>query len=371
MLTMIKIENFRGFGRFTLRLGPKQLIMGPSGSGKTTVFEVLGMLRDFIIRGFAADDVFKLENRTRWLESKTQTFELETTFNGSKSWYRLIIELSGPTGRSHVAEELLEQDGKILLLFDKGNVRLAGKKSVTYDLDSQRSALATLSPKHETKALAAFKAWLEGVYCLRPNPRVMTARSEKEDAYLESDGSNFASSYRHQVQEDTTGTAALQAALKEVIEQFVSLDAAKAGQNVRVLTARMRRSLQRKNSRSEFDLSFSELSDGERQLVFLYFVATCIVPYASLVLIDEADNYLPLSEIQPWLNAIEESVDKRRVQLLLISHHPELLNQWATAYGLRFDRNDKGEVTAERFCPQNTNGALTASELVARGWDNE
>jgi ABC-type glutathione transport system ATPase component len=199
----------------------------------------------------------------------------------------------------------------------------------------------------------------------------MTARAEKEESFLESNGRNFAGFYRHWVQEDAAASADLQKVLKQVIERFGSLDAVWAGQSVRILTAKMRHSLPQATGRSEFDLSFSEFSDGERQLIFLYFVAMCIVPHASTIIIDEADNYLPLAEIQPWLNTIDETVEGNGAQLLLVSHHPELLDQWATAYGIRFDRNEKGAVTAVPFSAQSQNGALTPSELVARGWDNE
>jgi ABC-type lipoprotein export system ATPase subunit len=371
MLTRVHIENFRGFDSFDLQLGPKHLIMGPSGSGKTTLFNVIALLLDFVQRGFVADDVFKLGDRTRWLSSEQQTFEMEMSLNGSVYLYKLTI--GGPKERPHVVEELLQMDGKNLFLFTNGEVRLYNdnhEPTFAYGFDKHRSGLQTVNPMRENK-LTAFRNWFGRVCCLRSDPRVMSARAETEELSLETDASNFAAFYRNLSQEDAARTAALQVALKDVIDRFISLDALSAGQNVRILTAKMRRLVPQAGARSEFDLSFSELSDGEKQLIFLYFVATCIAPSASMIFLDEPDNYLPLAEIQPWLGTIEEAVEKNGTQLLLISHHPELLDQWATAYGIRFDRNEKGAAIASPFSGRSENGALTPSELIARGWDHE
>jgi ABC-type lipoprotein export system ATPase subunit len=372
MLTRVHIENFRGFDNFDLQLGPKHLIMGPSGSGKTTLFDVIALLLDFVGRGFVADDVFGLKNWTRWLSLEHQTFELEMSLNKSVYLYKLII--GGPKERPHVVVEHLQMDGKNLFLFTKGEVRLYDdnhEPTFAYGFDSRRSGLQTVNPTPENKKLTAFRNWFGRICCLRADPRVMSERAEKEELSLETDGSNFAAFYRSRAQEDAAGFAALQVALKDVIDRLVSLDALSAGQNVRILTAKMKRMVPQAGARSEFDLSLLELSDGEKQLIFLYFVATCIAPSASMVFLDEPDNYLPLAEIQPWLNTIEEAVEKNGTQLLLISHHPELLDQWATAYGIRFDRDEKGAVIASPFSGHSENGALIPSELIARGWDHE
>jgi hypothetical protein len=77
-----------------------------------------------------------------------------------------------------------------------------------------------------------------------------------------------------------------------------------------------------------------------------------------------------LREIQPWLLAAEEAVDDSKGQLILISHHPEILNQWAQEYGLRFFREENGHVRTEKF-KTDPDGLLQPSELIARGWENE
>jgi ATPase subunit of ABC transporter with duplicated ATPase domains len=87
------------------------------------------------------------------------------------------------------------------------------------------------------------------------------------------------------------------------------------------------------------------------------------------VFIDEPDNFVSLREIQPWLLAAEEAVEDHHGQLILISHHPEILNQWAQEYGLRFFREDNGHVRTEKF-RTDPDGNLQPSELIARGQED-
>jgi len=69
-----------------------------------------------------------------------------------------------------------------------------------------------------------------------------------------------------------------------------------------------------------------------------------------------------------WVNAAAaDAVDSARSQLLLISHHPEFLNQWLPEYGIEFVREDAGPVRIKPFEP--VDSALTPAELVARGWE--
>jgi ATPase subunit of ABC transporter with duplicated ATPase domains len=87
------------------------------------------------------------------------------------------------------------------------------------------------------------------------------------------------------------------------------------------------------------------------------------------VVLDEPDNFVSLREIQPWLNAVSDAVEEGNGQILLISHHPELINQWAPNSGVRFVRDGIGPVRVEEFRGE-PESALSPAELVARGWEN-
>jgi ATPase subunit of ABC transporter with duplicated ATPase domains len=114
--------------------------------------------------------------------------------------------------------------------------------------------------------------------------------------------------------------------------------------------------------------SISELSDGQRCLIVLYMILHFTINRGDTVFIDEPDNYIALREIQPWLLAAEEAVEEHHGQLILISHHPETLNQWALDCGLRFYREENGFVRTEKFKPD-PDGTLQPAELIARGWE--
>ncbi len=88
------------------------------------------------------------------------------------------------------------------------------------------------------------------------------------------------------------------------------------------------------------------------------------------IILDEPDNFISLREIQPWLAAVDDAIESGHGQLLLISHHPELINQWAPDYGVRFVRESGGpiRVQPEPFSGRPDSG-LTPAELLSRGWD--
>jgi ATPase subunit of ABC transporter with duplicated ATPase domains len=116
--------------------------------------------------------------------------------------------------------------------------------------------------------------------------------------------------------------------------------------------------------------AISELSDGQRCLTALYMILHFLIARSHTVFIDEPDNFIALREIQPWLLEAEEAVEDHNGQLILISHHPEILNQWAARHGLLFIREDNGYVRTEKF-KADPNGNLQPAELIARGWEDE
>jgi hypothetical protein len=85
-------------------------------------------------------------------------------------------------------------------------------------------------------------------------------------------------------------------------------------------------------------------------------------------MIDEPENFISLAEIQPWLMKVTDMVEERKGQVLLFSHHPELINQWAANHGVQFVRDGVGPVHVEPFAA-NEYTTLAPAEVVARGWE--
>jgi ABC-type glutathione transport system ATPase component len=90
----------------------------------------------------------------------------------------------------------------------------------------------------------------------------------------------------------------------------------------------------------------------------------------ALFCIDEPDNYVALKEIQPWLQEIEALTEETQAQVLIISHHPEIINYFAPAI-VRFYRQKGGPVRVAPFQINDANEGLLPAEIVARGWEDE
>jgi len=120
--------------------------------------------------------------------------------------------------------------------------------------------------------------------------------------------------------------------------------------------------------RNSVSYSIAELSEGQRYLIALYMILHFLIDRGDTVFLDEPDNFISLREVQPWLVAAEEAVEDHNGQLILISHHPETLNRWASEYGLRFFREENGHVRTEKF-KLGQDGKLQPAEVIARGWE--
>lgn len=366
MLTRVYIDNFSCFVNFEYRPGRKQLIMGRNGSGKSTLLHALLFVRQFAVRGDRADDLFGLSRRTLWLNQPQQTLEIEAQLERGSYVYRLVVEPWGDPPRTRVAVETVSLNERPIFKFEGGDVRFYGdrpEQRVTYPLDWHRSALATM-PTRDNSALTRFKHWLSGLLCFRINPFQMGLRAEAEDLAPNVNLSNIASWYRHLVLTHPKENAAFLESLRAVLDDFSFLGLEPVGENVRLLFAEF---IER--SGKSVKLYFHELSDGQRCLICLYAILHFVLARGSTVIVDEPDNFVSLREIQPWLMTVADLAERGQGQILLISHHPELINQWAPDCGVQFVREGVGPVRVDPFHgdPQSS---LSPAELIARGWES-
>jgi hypothetical protein len=73
-----------------------------------------------------------------------------------------------------------------------------------------------------------------------------------------------------------------------------------------------------------------------------------------------------LPEIQPWLNKLYDECDDRNLQVLLVSHHPKIINFLANESGYWF--NIENQLTRVQKISLENKNALSIAELVERGW---
>jgi energy-coupling factor transporter ATP-binding protein EcfA2 len=363
LIERVLIDNFRCFVNFEWKPGQLALLMGANGSGKTSVADVVWSLRTIICEESDIRREFSFNSRTRWDKRTAQSFGLDVRRPAGLYKYRLIVDhREDEPSKPRVQLESLHLDDQLLFEFSNGEIqyfRDSGQPGPVIPGRVARSGLGGVGPGKENKKLMEFKRWLtEDVWWFRPDPRAMSQHTDEEADGLDGNLSNFASWYASWLATDLSGVLAYTQAIRAVFPGFESLQ---VGKNAPTLQAKFEVGGQK------FTVDFSELSDGQRQLLALYLLRYAVVQPGRLIFFDEPDNYVALREIQPWLTELlDQALQEGGPQLWIISHHPEVLNQLAPSYGALFLRPNGGPARVEVF---SGDGALSAAELVARGWE--
>ncbi|MGO8814639.1 MAG: AAA family ATPase [Terriglobia bacterium] len=369
MLTRLYVTNYRCLVNFEFKPSNKQLIIGRNGTGKSTVFDVLALLREVVVHDALFERNLGGDTRTRWQDVAEQQFELDVRGNGGDYRYTLVVADMGRPPYPLVKQETLDYDGKPLFRFQEGKITQFDDDHKTtpnlpFDFPRGRSGLVTVDgERKDSTKLTWFKRWLGRVQQVQINPWAMSARSEHESNRLSKDMSNFADWYRSLLLEEGNIVIEAKKGLFEDMPGLQALNLKEAGLGVRILQAAMRGP-----NREAIDLPFSEVSEGQRALIALYMLVYCALTPDRTLLIDEPDNFIALAEIQPWLMKLLDRVDETNGQVILVSHHPELLDQLASQGGVLLDRPNGGETRVRPFEPSNDSG-LKASEIIARGWE--
>jgi len=112
---------------------------------------------------------------------------------------------------------------------------------------------------------------------------------------------------------------------------------------------------------------FEQLSDGQRVMIVLYSLLLGLQDMGHTVFIDEPENYVSLPEIQPWLMELSDACGGSFPQVVVISHHPELINYFGPECGKWIERDPLGPTRVKKL-PEQIDKGLKLSEQIARGW---
>jgi len=370
MLTRLFCDNYKCLVNFEFKPTPMQLLMGRNGSGKSTVFEILALLRDFAVRGDPCEDRLLGTTRTRWQDLPVQRFELDVSGNGGIYNYELVVDEWGKPLLPRIRKEKVTFNGNPLYLFENGVVHLHNDQfedRAQFPIFPKRSYLYEIESRPENAKLMWFKNWLDHVTVVQVDPKAMKrSQAQREAVYPAPDLSNFAEWYRHLRQDNSAGTDALRVSLQEIVDGFEGLDLKGPQNGTKELHVSVRTGMGGKPN----GFTFSELSDGQRSLVGLYTLLHCALVEHSTLCIDEPDNFIALSEIQPWLLLLIDRAEETSSQIMIASHHPEFLNQLASRNGVVIERSNAGPTLPPRAFELQNDTTLTAAEIVARGWNN-
>ncbi|MEO6194045.1 MAG: ATP-binding protein [Thermoanaerobaculia bacterium] len=364
MLKRIFADNFRALVNFEFRPGQLSLLLGGNGSGKTSVFDVLGNLRDLIVLGRSTSELFAF-TRTRWDTRDVQRFELDV--QGSGGTYRYALEIQHPAealGKPFIRSEQVTLDGALLYRFSAGEVQLYRddqSAGPVFPFRPDQSFLPNLDPSvaKQMSQLTGFKEFMAKLWRVQPNPFAVEPAAKQDDIFLARDGSNFASFFSYLNSERPEARTELESRLSDALPGFRNLLFRRVG-DAKLLLASFS-----VEERPAAEYLLSELSEGQRVLAVLYAVACGLVLPGAVLCFDEPDNFVSLSEIQPWLQFLRDALETRGGQAIIISHHPEVMDYLAQDSLWWFER-PSGPVIA-RPLEADISSPLKLSELIARG----
>ncbi len=363
MLKRIYIDNFRCFVNFEYKPERKQLLLGANGSGKSSLLEAVRLLKEFI-KG--RDIPFTQSSRTRWQDRPLQVFEIEAEIHGKLFVYRAEIRYSSKSSVPLVSMERLTVDWVLSFELVDGEMRSSFEgKELSSFLRGEATESSLQLASYGNPLVYQFVKWMDTVHCFKIDA-YETKMEETADAaciYPDYEMEYMASWYRRLVEADPDGNDVYRAAMREVLAGFLNLRFSSEDDGVKKLRADFTSPAQGKMT-----FSLHELSDGQRYLIAIYMILHFLIARGQTVFFDEPESCLSLREIQPWLLAAEDAVEENKGQLILISHHPEILNYWARDYGLLFSREENGHVRTKAYREVADTG-LDPAETIARGWE--
>jgi predicted ATPase len=378
MLKRLYVDNYRCLVNFQLEFQEMTLLVGPNGSGKSSVLDVLKAIRHLLSgKGVVAEpDIFPARSLTRWQDRNLQIFEIVVGLEGeADATYRLEVEHQiegqhriegGRERRPEISLESLKVDDKPLFEFRRGEVQLYRDDhslGSQYRAYTSESALARVAPTPMSQRLTRFLAFMRGVSVCALDPKHFQAESTGEESTLQPDGGNFASWYRHQIQERQDRILGVVEALRQVLDGFQSIRMEKVGSEARVFLVAF------EGRSGRYELRLDELSDGQRELIALYSLVH-LAGEQDVLFLDEPDNFLALAEIQPWLMALSDVCGVRPRQVILCSHHPELIDYLGGEAGILLKRESTGSIITRRLSEIPLDAGLKLSEIIARGWES-
>jgi predicted ATPase len=304
---------------------------------------------------------------TRWQKRDKQVFEVDVVLEGDELRYRLELEHERATKRARISLERLESKGKPLFTFEFGEVRLYRddlSEGPPYSADWSESALARVPSRHDNTRLTRFLGFMRKVIVCGLYPASFQTESSAADAVLDRDAHNFAAWYQHVVLDRQDLVADFIGALREVIDGFRGIRMPSAGLDTRAMMVQFRQ------DGESYELRLDEISDGQRALIALYALVRLAAGQGYTLWLDEPDNYVALTEIQPWLIGLADACGEEVPQAVLCSHHPELIDYLGGDRGLVVRRESSGVTVVRPSSELAVEGGLKLSEVVARGWES-
>ncbi len=360
-LERIYIHNYRCFEHFELRPEGRSLLLGYNGSGKSSLFDALAALQDLITGSKDTNEVFPRHTLALASGARDQHFELDIASPWGVLYYKLHVLHEPNRNVSKIDTEFVSLDDEPLYTYDHGTVGLYDDSSAksTFSFTSRRSFLASLEPQSTYQKLVWLKEFITGIWILRLNPTMMSGAALSDETFLARDASNFGVFCRDLLTDAPHTVERAKEMLCEVLDGFEAMRMQQVGRS-RVLVVRWR-----KPGKDAYEIDFDRLSDGQKVLIALYVILFGVAPRATVLCLDEPDNFVSIREIQPFLIELSNICDDTGLLPLVISHSSEVIDFYGAKRAVLFERPDGAP---SRIGTLDTDSPLKLSELMARGW---
>ena len=355
MITKLYVDNYRTMVNFSIEFNKLSILLGYNGAGKSSVFHVIQILRSILCDHIPVGEVIDTESLTRWQNIDVQTFELEAEDDEGKYSYKLAVQHNREARSVRIKSEQVLFEGHTIFQMEDSHTQLFNDSYGTgpmISLDWNYSGVGMIDDRKDNKLLTRFKKLISKIIVCAPKPFMMNDRCFFEKKIPDYDMKEFPALVRYYIQEKPECIQRWKEHLAEnnpLLEQvFLS------GNEEKILYFRMKN-----DDKSVYKAS--ELSDGERQILLLHFLIDTFVSEGYSVFVDEPDNYIALSEMAS-LNMALEDASLQSGQCVVISHHSEMIDFFASANGIWFDRGGYG-ITRITEAP-NPEDTFTYSEIM-------
>lgn len=338
VLRRIYVDNFRCLVNFEFRPEAVNLLLGRNGSGKSTLFDAMKAL-ERVLFGHSLQSTLGPDSLPWWDTRRLQRFELELTDGDSDYSYALGVR-HAPRETPTLVEERLVVDKVEQISLVNGLLTLPGiAKPIPFE--GKQSALAT--GLASTASTTRFLGLIRRLLVFRLNPWSFELDARDESPMLEVDGRNFVAFLKSWSQADPEAFVEWKRRALRALPHLDDLQLRELVPGSRMLVGT------KHVDGKEKLLGLPSFSEGERTRLALQAIAG-LGGSPMAIGLDEPDNFLAPSEVQPILRAF--TVDAPREpppQMMIVTHHPESIDYLASYATWLFERTNEGLTRVRRL----------------------
>ena len=210
---------------------------------------------------------------------------------------------------------------------------------IEWELDWHLVALPVIQEQSEADPLHIFKAWLAHTIILAPIPSLMHGDSFGDSLKPNQDASNLGDWLSGLLGRYPAAYASIAEYLRQVMPDIAEFRNDPTGKDAKSMNVHFAANA------ANFAVNFDDLSDGEKCFFLCAVVLAANKHYGPLFCFwDEPDNYLSLSEVGHFIQALRRSFQNRG-QIIVTSHNDEAIRKFADENTWVLDRKSHLEPT--------------------------